>query len=374
MKDKLMIRLGKSAVCFVFALTVMMSCSSCEGLDDFLEIDSDTASQTQADSKQINTSVNSDKDTLTVSYIDVGQGDSILLQCGSDAMLIDAGENDKGNVVVGYLSSHGIKKLKYAVGTHPHSDHIGGMDTVMDSIKTQTFICPETTYQTATWKSVLKSAENTGAKTVFAVPDRHYKLGKADCVIYAPQPDSIYSSANNYSVVMKVTYGKRSFLFTGDAEKISEDEMLSHGYDLSADVLKVGHHGSVSSTSEKFFKAVDPQYAVISCGVGNEYGHPHRETLTALKKAGVETLRTDKLGNIVMTTDGKGIEVKTDKNAYTQADNSAEYRYIGNKNSYKFHKNDCSSVKTISSDNRVYFIDRKSAVKQGYKPCGSCKP
>lgn len=317
---------------------------------------------------------------LTVSFIDVGQGDSILIQSNNEAMLIDAGENDKGTVVVDYLQSHGVENLKYAVGTHPHSDHIGGMDDVLDNIKTENFICPETTYSTATWKSVISSAENSGTQIIYAEPYKSYGVGDATFTIYAPQTNSIYSSLNNYSVVLRLTYGDNSFLFTGDAEKISEKEMLSGGYNLSADVLKVGHHGSSGSTSQDFLKAVSPDYAVISCGKDNEYGHPHKETLSLLNKSKTEILRTDKLGTIVLTSDGKNVSVNNGSaktEVKTRNENSSvksDITYVGNRNTYKFHMPDCPSVEAILDSNKVYFNSREQAVNANYSPCKSCNP
>lgn len=306
---------------------------------------------------------------LTVSYIDVGQGDSILLQCNKESMLIDAGENDKGGTVVNYLNSVGAKHLKYAVGTHPHSDHIGGMDTVIDSIKTDTFLCPDTNYGTKTWNDVISSCKSNNTKITYAKTGKSYKLGKATFTIYHPEKNGIYSDCNNFSVVLKVTLGERSFLFTGDAEELAEEEMLKQKYDLQADVLKVGHHGSHSSTSRKFLYAVDPSVAVISCGKDNEYGHPHRETMSLLNEEDIEVHRTDKEGTVVITTDGKNLSV-----AEAKENENTEYQYIGNKNRKKFHSSGCDSLETMNNDNKVYFSKRQDAVKAGYSPCRSCNP
>ena len=226
---------------------------------------------------------------LTVSFIDIGQGDSILLQCKDESMLIDAGENDKGDTVVNYLESHNATKLKYAVGTHPHSDHIGGMDTVLKNIQTDTLICPKVTYNTKTWKDVETEAKSQNTKIEYANAGESYTLGDATFTIISPKKNHIYSDCNNYSVVIKADYGENSFLFTGDAEKLVEDEILESNYNIKADVLKVGHHGSSTSSSEKFLNKVSPKYAVISCGVNNEYGHPHKETLEKLKKRNIKT-------------------------------------------------------------------------------------
>jgi beta-lactamase superfamily II metal-dependent hydrolase len=322
---------------------------------------------------------------LTVSFIDVGQGDSILIQCNSESMLIDAGENNKGEAVTEYLKNHGTDSLKYAVGTHPHSDHIGGMDTVLNNISTDTFICPETTYDTKTWTDVIDAAKSNGTEIVYAKPYQSYTLGEAEFTIFAPQENSVYSDSNNYSVVIKLEYGENSFLFTGDAEEISEKEMLSADYDLKADVLKVGHHGSSGSSCQEFIDKVNPEYAVISCGEDNDYGHPHKETLQRLKNTNV--LRTDLSGDIIIVSNGKTLTVGDDTTEYsttvitetetettaTVAETTAEQQqYVGNKNSKKYHKKSCPSVEVMLDKNKVYFSNKKEADEKGYTPCKSC--
>lgn len=321
---------------------------------------------------------------LTVSFIDIGQGDSILLQCDNESMLIDAGENDKGDIVVDYLKSHNATKLKYAVGTHPHSDHIGGMDTVLRSIKTDTLICPKVTYNTKTWKDVESEAKKQDTKIEYANAGEKYTLGDSTFTIISPKENHIYSDCNNYSVVIKAEYGDNSFLLTGDAEKLVEDEILSSGYNIKADVLKVGHHGSSTSTSEKFLNKVSPKYAVISCGVNNDYGHPHKETLAKLKERNIKVYRTDLEGTVVAQSDGKKISFSTNKNSNslktetytTQTEKETTYKsvYVGNKNSKKFHKSNCESVYTMSDKNKIYFYSRKDAVVEGYSPCRNCNP
>nr|WP_294670496.1 MBL fold metallo-hydrolase [uncultured Ruminococcus sp.] len=323
---------------------------------------------------------------LTVSFIDIGQGDSILLQCKDESMLIDAGENDKGDTVVNYLESHNATNLKYAVGTHPHSDHIGGMDTVLKNIQTDTLICPKVTYNSKTWKDVETEAKSQNTKIEYANAGESYTLGDATFTIISPKKNHIYSNCNNYSVVIKADYGENSFLFTGDAEKLVEDEILESNYNIKADVLKVGHHGSSTSSSEKFLNKVSPKYAVISCGVNNEYGHPHKETLEKLKERNIKTYRTDLEGTVVAQSDGKEIRFSTEKNnssnikteTYATKGNKgttiSKEKFIGNKNSKKFHKPNCDSVYAMSDKNKVYFDNRKDALYEGYTPCKSCNP
>lgn len=258
-------------------------------------------------------------DTLEVYFIDVGQGDSILIETGSHSMLIDAGENNKGATVVSYLEAKNIKKLDYVIGTHPHSDHIGGLDTVIKSFPVDNIIMPPITHTTETFEDVLDAIDNKNLKITKAVAGNHYTLGPASFTIVSPNSSS-YEDLNDYSVGILLTYGDNSFLLTGDAQKLSEEEMLANGIDLSADVIKLSHHGSAYSSSSAYLDAVNPTYAVISVGEDNAYGHPHAEVLQAMLDREIELYRTDKQGTVVFTSDGKTISVNTDAYAITVDD------------------------------------------------------
>jgi len=249
------------------------------------------------------------KGLLTVHFIDVGQADSILVTTpGGKTMLIDAGNNSDDEIVIGYLESMGISTIDVLIGTHPHEDHIGAMDDVIKRFKIGKFYMPKVAATTKTFKDVLSAASlkridiNT-AKSGIEIELDNLLTAK----ILAPISTK-YDDLNNYSAVVKLTYGKISFLFTGDAEKISENEMIEKRLDLSATVLKVGHHGSNSSTSNKFLNIVNPQYAVISVGEDNDYNHPSSSVLDELNKRGIKVLRTDKMGTITISTDGNSIE------------------------------------------------------------------
>lgn len=245
--------------------------------------------------------------TLQVHYIDVGQADSILILQGTHAMLIDAGNNDDYELVYKYLNKQGIKNLEYVVGTHPHEDHIGGLDYIIDNFNIGKIFLPKNAKSnTKTYTDVLKAISNKGLKAINPLPDSSFNLGEADCSILAPNSSS-YEDLNNFSVVIKVKFGDNSFLFEGDAEALSEMEMVKKGYDLKADVIKVGHHGSSSSTCAKFLAKVQPQYAVISVGKDNSYGHPQKGTMDRLKNGKIEVYRTDECGTIVALSDGKNI-------------------------------------------------------------------
>ncbi|MHB1041945.1 MAG: ComEC/Rec2 family competence protein [Eubacteriales bacterium] len=245
-------------------------------------------------------------DVLKLHFIDVGQGDSILAQFpGGKNMLVDAGNNEDGPAVIKYLTENGVQKINYLVGTHPHEDHIGGMDEVIKNFPVGLFYLPEVTTTTQTFRDVLAAA---GAKNLKIDKARDgvtiLDEGELSVKILAPRGDS-YEDINNYSAVLKVIYGKHAFLLTGDAEIQSEREMIEAGEDLRADVLKVGHHGSRTSTSASFLKAVQPVYAVISAGKNNDYGHPHTVTMNKLEKANIKVYRTDQSGTVIASSDGK---------------------------------------------------------------------
>ncbi len=250
---------------------------------------------------------------LKVHFIDVGQGDSILVQSPNNKyMLIDAGENSSGDTVVSYLKKEGVEKIDVLVGTHPDGDHIGGMDKVIDSFELGTVYMPKVSKNTKTFGDVLKGLKKKKLKIDKPVAGEDIDFDNTIKVkILAPNSDK-YDDTNNYSIVLKVSYGKTSFLLTGDAEDVSEEEMLKKGYDLKADVLKVGHHASKSSTTPEFLSAVSPKYAVISVGKGNKYGHPHKKTIKRFKDGNIEIYRTDKDGTVVFNSDGKTVQVSNE--------------------------------------------------------------
>jgi len=272
--------------------------------------------------KENTTSVGNDiKDAygnLKVHYIDVGQADSILIQQGSSSMLIDAGNNEDANTVKNYISEQGITKLNYIVGTHPHEDHIGGLDYVINSFKVGKIYMPKATSNTKTFQDVVSAIKAKGMKATVPKVLETFKVGNATATILAPN-SSGYEDLNNTSIVIRLTFGNNSFMFDGDAEDISENEMLAKGLDVSAYVLKVGHHGSNSSTTEAFLDKVNPKYAVISVGKDNSYGHPHKSTMEKLKAKGIKVYRTDENGTIVATSDGENITFNTKVGSYAFA-------------------------------------------------------
>lgn len=252
---------------------------------------------------------------LKIHYIDVGQGDSILVQQGGKNMLIDTGTNASTDSLISYLKSQNIKKLDYLVITHPHEDHIGGADAVIKGFDIGTLYMTKYTTTTKTYKDVLCAVKLKGLKPIQPALGSSFKLGNANCVFYGPvNPNG--NDLNTTSIVIKLTYGNTKFLFTGDAQTSNEEGMINKGYDLSADVLKVGHHGSDTSTSKAFLSKVNPRYAVISCGKNNDYGHPHKSTMEILQAQKITVYRTDESGTIVCTSNGNNISFNVNPGDY----------------------------------------------------------
>ena len=316
---------------FILACVLLISLASLFSCEDLLErfnpttttitntvtIPSTTPTTSSATTTTVTTPLASTttstvNEKLEVYYLDVGQGNSEIIRCGNDTMLIDAGTNASTNTLITDIKSLGITKFDVVVGTHPHEDHIGGMDAVINDFDIGTIYMPKVTTTTKTFTDVMTAIKNKDLTITAPMPGATFSLGDAQCTILAPN-SSKYDDLNNYSIVIKVTFGSNSFLFTGDAETPSEQEMLAKGFDLTADVLKVGHHGSNSSTSPEFLAAVSPEYAVIEVGAGNDYGHPHQVTSDKLSAANVKVFWTDLNGTVTITSDGKNLTIRTVK-------------------------------------------------------------
>ncbi len=250
---------------------------------------------------------------LQLYMLDVGQGDALLLRCGQDTMLIDAGTNAQAVSLVERLKRMEVTSLDLVIGTHPHEDHIGGLDAVIEAFPVETLIMPRVQHNTKTFEDVLDAAAAASLTITAPEVEQSYALGEALVTILGPvrfDEDDL----NNASVVCRVDFAGRSILLAGDAEKKEERELLLSKLLLSADVLKVGHHGSNTSTSQDFLLAASPEIALISCGKNNSYGHPAAETLSRLQSAGARIYRTDQNGTITVVIDGDGsldVEVET---------------------------------------------------------------
>lgn len=259
----------------------------------------------------------SEESFLKVHFIDVGQGDATLIQQinqdNTYNMLIDAGNNGDGEYLVEYLKDQGVKTLDYIIGTHPHSDHIGGLDDVIKGFQVGAIIMPKVMANTRTFEEVMEAVSDKGLSITSPVPGTSYPLGEAEFTILAPNSDD-YASLNDYSIANRIVFGSNSFIFTGDAEALSEEEILNNfnKRDLASDVFKLAHHGSSTSNTEDFLEAINPSYGIISCGQDNSYGHPHREIMAQLKARNILVFRTDLHGTIVINSDGKDISIETE--------------------------------------------------------------
>lgn len=260
----------------------------------------------------INDSTKSDKidakvkENFSVSFIDVGQADSVLIRNGNYNMLIDAGNNEDGEKLVNYFKSLGIEEFTYVFATHPHEDHIGGMDDIINNFKIDNYYMSNKLSTTKTFMDVLDALDGRNLK--YTVPNKGdtLKLGNANIKVIYPGDDK--SNINDSSIVLKITYGKNSFLLTGDAT--SNVERKIYNEDIKSDVLKVAHHGSSYSSTDVFLDRVKPYYAVISVGKNNIYNHPSNKTLEKLNKRNIKVYRTDLDGTIVFTSDGENLSVK----------------------------------------------------------------
>lgn len=246
---------------------------------------------------------------MFVHFMDVGQSDATLIQCGNQAMLIDAGDGDKGTAIQNYLQKQGVEKLDYLILTHPDADHIGGAPVMITKFDIDTIFMSDFEKTNQTYVKLIQALDDKALRWSTPEVGSTYTLGGADFTILGPSQE--YGDPNNSSISLVIQYGENTFLFSGDAEEEAEADILESGLPLQADVYHVGHHGSNTSSSEPFLDAIAPVYAVVSCGVDNAYGHPHAQTLNRLRERGVQLLRTDEQGSIIAVSNGSTISWNT---------------------------------------------------------------
>ena len=318
---------------------------------------------------------------FTVHFIDVGQADAALVLCDDEAMLIDGGNAADSSLIYSYLEKLSIDHLEYIVCTHPHEDHVGGLAGALNYATVDTALSPVTSYDSKAFESFVKYLDEQEVSITVPSAGDTFTLGSARVEVLGPIDDSA-AEPNNLSIVLRVVYGDTAFLFTGDAEREEEQDIVDAGYFLQSTVLKVGHHGSANATTYPFLREIIPAYAVISVGADNAYGHPTEDTLSRLRDAEVEVYRTDMQGDVICTSDGETVSFSVERN--TDADtlggigsNSTQTdgEYVLNTNTMKFHYPYCSSVSQMSDKNKSFYAGtRDEVLAMGYTSCGRCNP
>ena len=256
-------------------------------------------------------------ENLLVYFLDVGQADAAILQCGDEVMMIDGGESSDSSLIYSYLTKTlGITHIDYMIATHPHSDHIGGLSGALNACSVGVVYSPVRSYDSKQFSSLVKYTQKQGRDLTVPEVGDSFAFGDAQVQFLSPMKE--YSNINDCSIVVRITHGNNTFLFTGDAEWDAEHDMVDSGYDLSAAVLKVGHHGSDTSSSYVFLREVMPKYAVISCGKDNSYGHPTEAVLSRLRDVSAQIFRTDLQGDVVFVSDGTTLSFGTEKYADAQ--------------------------------------------------------
>ncbi|MCL1803725.1 MAG: MBL fold metallo-hydrolase [Eubacteriaceae bacterium] len=348
------------------AVAMAFMLASCELIDLALDILSILGNNDTAISSDINGDGSSDA-PLMVCFIDVGQADAIYIECEGEAMLIDGGNSSESSLIYSFLEGRNVRYLKYIVNTHPHEDHIGGLNGALNFAQVGTALCPTVAYSSRSFNNFVESLAKQNKKITLPKAGQVLSLGSASIEILGPikKADDI----NNMSIVLRLTYKSASFLFTGDAEREAEAEILKSGANISSTVLKVGHHGSANSSTYPFLREVMPDYAVISVGTDNSYGHPTKSALDRLYDEGASVYRTDSQGDIYCYSDGYGVWFHTSKG---KSSSESPSLFIGNSRSKVLHTPQCSSLP--SEANRMEFKLRRDAIESGYKPCSVCLP
>ena len=332
-----------------------------------------------------------------ITFIDLGQADAALVRCDGHCMLIDGGNVADSQRIYTFLRDRGVNHLDYVVCTHPHEDHVGGLAGALNYASVDRAFCSMTAYNSAAFNNFVRYLERQGKKIEVPAAEEWHRLGSSFVQVLGPVKTS--DNVNNMSIVLRFVYGNTSFLFTGDAERDEEADILEAGYRLRSTVLKVGHHGSSDSTTYPFLREVAPQSAVISVGSGNPYGHPTENTLSRLRDAEVLVYRTDMQGDVLCRSDGKNVTFSVSRNsgadtlgnagskqnadldgngqheAEGDANATDNVTYVLNTNTMRFHLPSCLSVEQMSTRNKLEFSgSRDEVVAMGYIPCSRCHP
>lgn len=316
---------------------------------------------------------NETEELLDIYFLDTGNSDCIFIDA-DQTVLIDAGDNDDEEKIVDFLKRLEVDKIDYLINTHPDADHSGGLDAVINQFEIGTVFISNGSAASKTYRDFVNAAVNSGLSPSVPLKDKLFYL-QQDMYMRFYNTEAL-GSGNEVSLIIELVYKNEKFLFMGDAEKAQELSVLSELEDV--DLIKIGHHGSRTSTSDELLRQVMPEYAVILCGKDNAYGHPHQEVLDRLIDYGVRVYRTDQQGMIHVQSDGNSIDMgvselsNADKvNNQKLVDDEHTY-YIGNLNSKKFHLDTCSSLP--STKNQIVFNSYEDAVNAGYTPCSRCNP
>jgi len=323
------------------------------------------------------------QENLKIYFLDVGQGDSsVIISSSGQVAMIDSGPNE--SLILRYLQNLGISQIDLLIATHAHADHITGMDKIIAQYKPKAFIDSGIPHTTLAYEKMITAIEKYNISYYEGI-SRKINLGSLTFTILPPaEPLIEESKLNNNSTTVRLDFKDFSCLFTGDIEKKREGQLLIKSRDnLNVDILKVAHHGSSSSSSSIFVKSVKPKISIISCGEGNQYGHPHQETLALLQNLVIEIYRTDLNGTILIETDGVDYQVFTEKESIrappaekieTKKTEVQEYKYAASKKSEVFHYINCFYVARIKPENLILFKTREEAIASGRRPCKKCKP
>lgn len=337
----------------------MAGCGSIAGQEESSLVDQEEASET----------------SFEIHYIDVGQADAALVLCDGAAMLIDGGNKADSGLIYAYLKAHNVTALDYIVCTHPHEDHAGGLAAALNAASAAVAYAPVADDMNDSFRDFRQYLAKQDVEITVPNAGDTFSLGSASVTVVGPVGSETNENVNNTSIVLRIIYGETSFLFTGDAEREEELAILEAGYEIQSTVLKVGHHGGASSTTYPFLREAAPEYAVISVGEGNPYGHPAEAVMSRLQDADVTVYRTDRQGTVICRSDGKTVSFAETQQAPGGKEERPAADYVLNTRSKKFHRPACQSVSDMKETNRQDFTGERAKVMDlGYTPCGRCKP